>query len=588
LSPVVVVGRVLRILFSMSDPLIFDPATGELISSARAANMGSEGAGRRAYSAAAAGDGGSSGSYRQPSFEDRIITNLCRGDEAARRAALAGILGDSSREWSARTVAAVLSLLSSPAGVLREEALEVARKLGFHAVVLPVAEAILRGSDVQARLAVLRLAEGYGAQGTALADVILPVLESPNAELAEAAVRAAGSVGLTPSSVSELASLIRHKESRVRRLCVRMLGLLGARGGGVSGLVVLRLDDPDGDVRHDAAAALEVVGFHSSAMDEIKRMLNHGNLERRVEMLRILGRFGSSAQESSSLLVPLLKSEEPEMRVAARKTLRVVGLSRDCFKPLEQLARHPSHDVRSAALDLLEECGSSPESCALTLSLMADRDVGLRERAAGILARNGVPAASLPALRKILRDERDPVRILALESLARAGEGGLPAVRLIIERMEDGNMDVAKAAAVAFAALGGAGDCLSDISRLLHNRRQDRRLLMLATLRGMGPTAAAALPLVTAGLGDEDWVVRDAACDAFIAIGFHDSCIPEVRRLIEHQDRNYRLAVIRALGSCGLSARAADAFLSERQGDSDAEVGRAARGALAAVRGQMV
>jgi len=44
--------------------------------------------------------------------------------------------------------------------------------------------------------------------------------------------------------------------------------------------------------------------------------------------------------------------------------------------------------------------------------------------------------------------------------------------------------------------------------------------------------------------------------------------------------------VIKALGSCGLSAGAADAFLADRQGDSDAEVGRAAKRALAAVRGQ--
>ena len=559
----------------MQKPLIFDPSTGELVSSSREATVEPA---KRAPSA--------SDTAGLPLVEERVIGMLCKGDLNQRLDALLVVSADLRREWSARVVAAVVYQLPQPGESLRKEALRIAKLLGFHASVVPVIGAILNEGDAPAKLAALELAESYGAQGTALSDCILPLIESTNAPLAEAAARAVGSVGLTPPSVKELASLIRHREARVRIQAVRLLQYLGARAAVVSGLVVLRLDDPDEAVRVAAAEALEKIGFHDSAMDEIKRMLNHGNSARRVKMLAILARFGSSAQESSALIVPLIKCDDRELCEAAKKTLRVVGLGKDCFKPIEHLASHPSHDIRSAALDLLESCGSAPEACSMVLAMLADRDVGIRERAAQVLSGNGIPVVALPVLRKVLRDERDEVRLLTLGALENAGELARPAARLILERMEDANPEVASKAASAFVACAKVGDCAAEVSRILRNRRQDRRLLMLGALRAMGPSSAEALPLVTASMGDEDWVVRDAACETFIAIGFHDSCIPEVRRLIEHQDRNYRLAVIRALGACGLNAGAAARFLAERQSDSDAEVGRAARKALASVQGR--
>jgi HEAT repeat protein len=563
----------------MQKPLIFDPSTGELVSSAREALAGTD-------SVVYTGKPKSSEKAELPLLEERVVGILCKGNENQRLDALLVIGSDIYREWSARVVAAVVFQLAQTGDPLRKEALRIAKKLGFHAAVIQVINAVLGGGDIQAKLAVLDLAESYGAQGTALADCILPLIESNNALVAEAAAKAVGSIGLTPASVKELSSLIRHKEARVRILAVRLLEHLGARAAVVSGLVVLRLDDPDETVRAVAAGALRVIGFHSSAMDEIKRMLNHSNMTRRVEMLGILTRFGSSAQESSELVVPLIKCDDSDVCEAARRTLRVVGLGKDCFRPIEHLASHPSHDVRSAALDLLEECGSAPEGCSLALSLMADRDVGIRERAARVVAGHGIPAVSLPALRKLLRDERDDVRLLALGALEKAGEAARAAVKLVIERMEDANPEVAAKAAAAFVASAHVEDCVPDVARLLRNRRQDRKLLMLSSLRRMGHEASGALSQVTASMGDSDWVVRDAACETFIAIGFHEICIPEVRHLIEHQDRNYRLAVIKALGACGMSAASVGKFLAERQNDSDAEVGKAARAAMAAVRGE--
>jgi len=445
---------------------------------------------------------------------------------------------------------------------------------------------ILCGGDDAAKLVALSLAEGYGAQGTALADCILPLIESTNAEVAESASKAVGSIGLTPSSVALLAELIRHREARVRGLCVRTLGVLGARAGAVSGLVVLRLDDPDGEVRHAASEALVNIGFQSAALGEIGRMLNHDNFPRRIEMLNILSRFGSSAQQSSVLVIPLLKCADSDVCDASRRTLGHVGLSGDCIRPIGHLARHPSHEVRLMALELLEECVHGPEASNLAVVLMADRDVSLRERSSKVIAKYGIPTMALPALRKLLRDERVDVRLLALSALEKAGSNAKAATRLVIERMEDADSEVARRAGAALVAMGNVTDCLPDVSRILHNRRQDRRLLMLSVLSRMKHDALAALPLVTAAMGDSDWLVRDAAAECFVSIGFDESCIPEIRRLIRHQDRNYRLIAIKALGACGMSAKAAAEFLAQRQTDSDAEVGRAARTALVAIEGE--
>ncbi|HNX03996.1 MAG TPA: HEAT repeat domain-containing protein [Opitutales bacterium] len=561
----------------MSKSLIFDPSTGELISSARELQTGD-----KATDAAAPAP-----VPRVPEgIDDRIFDALSRGPAARRMEALHSIASNPTLDWSARTMAAMTALVADPDPALVARTLEVSALVGFRAAVTPVVSAILRDAAPGAKIAALNLAAGYGAQGTVLADAVMPLLESAAPEVAGAALNALAAIGLTPSSVALLSSLVRHRETRVRLLCVRLLGLLGARASMVSGLVILRLDDPEQAVRTEAAEALRRIGFHQSALEETGRMLAHGRKERRIDMLRVLARFGSSAQDASPLVVPLLKLDDPDFCEEARRTLKNIGLCRECVRSIAHLSTHPSHAVRSAAMDLLEECGSSPESCTLAVSLMADRDTELRARAARVIARYGVPAPTLPAMRKLLRDERSDVRMLALSSLSSAGRASAPAARLILERMEDADADVARAAAAAFAATGAVAETTADISRILHNRRQDRRLLMLSTLRGMGQDAAAALPLVTASMGDPDWLVRDGACEAFISIGFNDSCLPEVRRLIEHQDRNYRLAVVKALGACGMNAAAASDFLSKRSGDADAEVGRAARLALEAVTGR--
>jgi HEAT repeat protein len=560
----------------MAKPLIFDPATGELITDIREISRD------KRRSSQTETDVRKSAS----TLEDRLIGIFCDGGEGEKLDALRLVDSAKDRDWSAKIVASVVYQIANGES-LRGEALKVAKRLGFQAAVVPVVAMILREGDRPAKLAAVSLAESYGAQGTVLADFILPLVESSDKELAEGASHAIGSTGLTPSSIRQLAELVRHREARIRRLCVETLGILGARAGAVSGLVVLRLDDPDKEVRTAARDALAHIGFQSSALDEIERMLNHDNVARRIEMLDILGRFGSSAQESSTLIVPLLKCADSDVCNAARNALSYVGLSKECIRPIGYLARHPSHEVRLMALELLEECGAGPEAANLAIILMADRDVSLRERSSSVVAKFGVPAMALPALRKLLRDERVGVRLLALSMLEKAGASARNAARLVIERMEDADSEVAAKAAAALSAMGDVSDCLPDVSRILHNRRQDRRLLMLSALSKMRHGALAALPLVTAAMGDSDWLVRDAAAECFVSIGFDEICIPEIRRLIKHQDRNYRLIVIKALGACGLGARAAANFLAQRESDSDAEVGHAAKAALDAVTREM-
>ena len=477
-----------------------------------------------------------------------------------------------------------MDLLGNADALLAESALEAAAKIGFHAALVPQLQRQL-GIQSPLQLRTLRLLEQYGPQATILADSVAPLLEHPSKDVAAGACAALASIGLTPGALRELASLIRHRDPAPRLRCVQVLGTLAARAAKAAGLVVLRLDDPVEVVRIEARTALLRIGFQPAAVDEISRMLNHSKVERRLEMLDILGRYGSAALPASSLVVDLLRHERPDVREAASHALKVIGMDDSCLRAIQALAHHPAHEMRSTALSLLEECSSGPETAALLLSLMADRDVGVRERAAAALSRHGILPSMLPGLRKLLRDERWEVRCLSLAMLERAGEHARPALRLIAERMEDARAEVARAAASAFRAVGYAPFCLPDIERLLAHRKQDKRLMALNVLQCAGAAAVDALPLVTRCLGDKDWVVRGAACETFIAIGFHDSCLPEVRRLIQHQDREFRLAVIRALGACGMTAAAASGFLSARQSDNDAEVGRAAQRALQAVKG---
>lgn len=559
----------------VADKLIFDPVTGELVASSRQAAVNPQPAQqarpRHAEPLRA------TARHRTGS----LAAELRSGDRQRTLAAI-GRLAASPEGWDADTLVALAGLLASADDEIADCSARAAAFSGLHAAQVPILQQLVTRTGV-VQLRALALVRDFGQQAVILADAAAALLESPDDTVGSAARDTLASIGLTPGALNEVTSLIRHRDAPVRLRCVDLLGALGARAAKAAGLLVLRMDDPVDAVRAGARAALLQVGFQPASLAEIGRMLNHARLERRLEMLDLLGRQGSAALQASPLVVDQLRAEQAEVRERAADTLKLIGLDDSCMRAIQQLAHHPTHGMRTTALELLEDCAVGPDAANLLLALMADRDVEVRDRAATALSRHDIRQGMLPALRKLLHDERWEVRTATLVMLERANERARPALRLIVERMEDANADVAKAAAAAFRAVGVADFCLPDIERLLNHRRQDRRLLMLGVLQRMGVQASATLPLVTQRLGDSDWVVREAACETFIAIGFDDSCLPEVRRLIQHQDREFRLAVIRALGACGLSAAAAAEFLDARQGDSDAEVGRAARTALRAV-----
>ncbi len=563
----------------MPEKLIFDPTTGELVASSRHASVNPRQGVQPRTRLAQPVEGG-----RADRESARILRALEGADARARDAALDDMSANPGRQWGENVLATLTSLLECADAQVADRVTEIAAALGFHHAMAPAMKRLLgQGGTAQGRA--MELLRRLGPEAVQLADDVVGLLESSNEESAARARDTLASIGLTPHAHKELCSLIRHKDAAPRLRCVQLIGALGARAAKAAGLLVLRLDDPMDSVRVAARDALAAMGFQSAAKDEFARMLNQARVERRLAAIELLAAYGAAARPASPLLVDQLRSETPELREAAARALKLVGLDESCVRSIQQLAHHPSHAMRAMALGLLETCSVGPDSAGLLLTLMGDRDVGVRERAAASLARHEIVPPMLPALRKLLRDERWEVRVSTLAMLERAGERARPALRLVVERVEDANADVAKAAAASLRAIGVAPFCLPDIERLLNHRRQDRRLLMIGTLKQMGCGAAEALPLVTARLGDQDWVVREAACEAFIAIGFNDSCLPEVRRLIQHQDREFRLAVIHALGACGLTAAAAAEFVHARQEDSDAEVGRAARRALQAIRG---
>jgi HEAT repeat protein len=228
-------------------------------------------------------------------------------------------------------------------------------------------------------------------------------------------------------------------------------------------------------------------------------------------------------------LVRLLRHERGEVRNAAARVLSGLD-ARETFPALLPMLKDPLPETPPLILGLIDEWRVKSAGPDL-LPLMREGPPGMRVRAATIAGRLQV-AEAVPILIGMLDDVDDNVRLGAAQALGgfEAPEAKLPLVRTL----DDETDEVAVAAAMAL------------------QRRSDRDLSSELIRRLKNPGQAAGWMELLARIGDP-------------------KAIPPIVELLDHQDRQIRIAAVSALSS--FHARAAIPSLLRRlQNDPDDEV----------------
>jgi HEAT repeat protein len=572
----------------MAERLIFNPETGELIHTSRHGSLSDvtnnevePPAPVRADIQEESDKHRMSDKIRAVRMAKRLKRALESPDADVRRSALQILI---SSDASYRELISPLIMgLKDSVEEIRELSLKALRRCNPSATQLKLFQPLLRDRKAEIRSLAIEAIGAFSTKASIISgDVLELVQKNHSIEEISVCIKA---TGISSASISQISALIRSTDLDIRLKTVRIFALADQKSLPALHLIVPRLDDPNSEVRKAASDAFSQLGFHYSAINEIKRLLKHTNAERRLSMIQLLSECGPSARELSVDLVDLITDKSLEISDVTEHCIDCIGLTKDALKPLIRLSKHPRWQYRKKCLELISKHPEVMEfSTPVIIPLMADKEYEVRVVARRLFPTLGINQDSEAYLKPLLTSTNPEQKRKTILLLKQAGEGALILSHLIIARIEEISFDIAKEAALTLIETGLNTEAWRIAERILRNAKQDRKLLLLNVFTHLGAKARNGLPMICCRLGDSDQVIRDAATDAFVSVGFDSSCLPIVKQLIQHQNREYRLSIIEALGKCGFDASAATEFLNSRLEDTDAEVGRAAKAALRAIQ----
>ena len=189
--------------------------------------------------------------------------------------------------------------------------------------------------------------------------------------------------------------------------------------------------------------------------------------------------------------------------------------------------------------------------------LLGDPLPDVRKRADEILGQIG--AAAVPLLTRLATDVRPEVRYHAISVLGDLGRDSAAAVAAMAEGLRDTEVDVAREAGWALAALHeAAAPAVKTLAAALQHEDVVVRINAAGALASVGRRAAPAVAALIVALDDVDSAVRRSAAIALKAIGFQAApAVERLTRALADENVYVRVATVGALGGIGPQAKAA-------------------------------
>lgn len=242
--------------------------------------------------------------------------------------------------------------------------------------------------------------------------------------------------------------------------------------------------------------------------------------------LMAISRIGPLASNAHPTVSELVLQDNVALHAPALFTLRNIGAATDAaLNRARELTDSSNEDLLVAAVRCLVAL-EGPESVDVSqvgpklVNAMAHRRASIGNAATSALVELGPDAVT--ALRYALDSEALPVRLRACDAISRIGPEAAELVPGLIDRLDDENPTLVRAAAQAIQSLAPAADAqavLPELVDLLKHPAATVRATALNSLAAFGASAKSQLPLVLTALRDDQHpLVRVAAADAIGAI----------------------------------------------------------------------
>ena len=251
------------------------------------------------------------------------------------------------------------------------------------------------------------------------------------------------------------------------------------------------------------------------------------------------------------------------------------------------VAKDKDPALRSHAAFMLGQIGPEAKVAVPILTeLLADQDRKVRECAAYALGRIGPDAKpAVPVLMELLKDQDYLVRWNAVRALGSVGPGAKSAIPALVKLLDGKDRSLRVNVARTLGHIGADGNTTVRVLVELLRDRQVRGAAILA-LGDVERDAKAAIPALTALLGDPDPGIRLDVADALVKINpeAKDAAIQALAELTKDKRWWVRRGAAKSLGKIGSEAKTAIPILTQLLNDPEADVQKAASEALEKIR----
>jgi HEAT repeat protein len=505
-----------------------------------------------------------------PAAVPALTRGLWSDDRRTRQVALFALtrLGADGRA----AAPSLVRLLADPDESVRREAAEALANANAHSAMTALTTA-LGDREAAVRLTAAEALVRLGAPASAVLPALTAELAREDADTVRRAVLVLRELGPEAApAVPELVKLVPRDDPE---LTIRLCAALGAIGPGAkeaAPALKKRLAD-DKHRGHEIGLDVAVALWRTARDPDAAKILREqvANSTRPQQVAEALWRI-DSGEETVKALTELLKSDKPEVAIAAAGVLG--ARAKEALPTMARMLAHKEPNVRAravvalvrlredgrAALDALRGTAKDdnpsiafwsavavcrldpkPEAVAAVAGYLDDRDADLRRSAAEVLGQLGGAAAPARPRLTLARTDADGQTRLAAAMAAWKALSDFESLQTAAELLRSPDVTVRSLAAVDIGGIVGPGakPIVPEVVKRLFDPFAVVRSSATEALGRIGPAAKDSAPALLALLdGDEPAFVQSAACEALglLEPADKDAAAATLKKKLDHAD----------------------------------------------------
>lgn len=512
------------------------------------------------------------------------LVDASQGQDALARSMAVEALGHLASP-DARVHSVVAACAHGPVPEVQAAALGSLAKFGLPAeTLLPILDESLRHKDERVRRAAISLVIERRTLLVRMAPVLKSLLTDPHEDVSWQAAFLLSRIGpdaIAPMlealrrvgsridpiaeamaligrpAVAPLTQALKDPEPRVRRGAALALARIRPLAKGVVRDLTAGLDDPDRDAKEDYLAALVLLGPRAGdAVPAVRGLLGDDSAEIRVRAIQILAQAAPRDDQLLGDFLGLLDDADPRVQRRAIETIGSLGPpGRKAMKPIIAKLSSPQPEVRLAAAEWIEGHGLG-----------------------------GIEA--IPSLGVLLADPTPKIRMTAARTLGKFGKLAQSEFSRLSPLVADPSVEVREVVTAALGNLELGPEALRPhFSEALRDDKPEVRRAAIRAIQRLGPGGALFVPdLILLATSKEGFKTVERSLRLYERDGPDGRSIPELIKLLDHEQGEVRLLAIKFLGLAGSRASDAIPALDRLREDASLEVRKQAEVACEKIR----